>query len=133
MISQKEDRANYLGRAVLLVLFFLFISAFSGKPVNKTKPTVPYESLSDLHSGPVKGIIAAAVQLPAFQKNRVSSHDKLSFHLFSKIFKISSDNRKIAQQFIFLQQAEILIQPISYCRFYYHFFSADSDELPILS
>ena len=129
MINQREDITNYLGRTLFIVLFFLLMVFFSDKSVRQTHLPVKVQSMAEL---PANSAITDAIQLPSFQKNLVSLEDKMSFKLYNASFKRFDDNRVITQQFISLQQTEFLIKPLTECRFYYHLFSKDTGEVPIL-
>ena len=130
MKNGEENRNNILGKAVLLVFFFLFVIAFSGKSDSGKIHTRACETLSVVEASHTQAIISDAVQWPDFQESWVSFSDPMNFRLFSKSLKLSADNFTITQKLSKLQQTETTIKPISICRFYYHFFSADSDEVP---
>ncbi len=132
MINQKEDILNSFGKALIIVLFFLFVSSFSNKPA-KQDCISRGDLLYELHSNPVKAIIGDAVQFHSYQKNQVSLLNKLCLTFFNENLRIHSDNRNSNQKVISLQIAQRSIKPIHFCRFYYHLFSADSKELPLIS
>ena len=129
MINQKEDIANYLGRALFIVLFFLLMGAFSDQSVKSSGFPNKVQSVTESHATP---IIADSIQLPLFQKNLASFVDKKSFQLINTTYKRFADNRKLIQRFISLQQTELLIKPFNHMRFYYRLFPKDSDVVPIL-
>lgn len=129
MINQRENITNYLGRALFVVLFFLLMVAFSDQSAKQTNFPVKILSITESHAS---SVIANAIQLPLFQKNWVSVVDKMSFRHFNATFKRFADNRTITQRFISLHQTELLIKPLTNCRFYYHLFPKDTGEVPIL-
>ena len=129
MIDQRENITNYLGRALFVVLFFLFMVVFSDQSVKQTHLPVKVQTMTEL---PGNSVITDAIQLPLFQKNCVSFEDKMSFQLYNATFKRFDDNRMITQRFISLRQTEFLIKPLTECRFYYHLFPKDTDVVPIL-
>lgn len=122
MKNRKEDISNYLGRAIFIALFFLLLAAFSDRAVEQSKDAVQYELVSEWHAKSAQAIGTDDVQLPSFQKNLVSSVDKMNLKVFNATFKRSADDRRIAQQFISFHQTELVIKPFAMCRFYYHLF-----------
>ncbi len=133
MKSQIEDISNYLGRVLFIVLFFLLIAVFSDRPVQQSNDGVQSKFVSEWQANSAGAVVTDAGQLPLFQKNWVSSADKLSHHLFNLTLKQSADNRKIAQRIISLKQTELIIKPFPICRFYYHLFPIVAEDVPILS
>ena len=129
MKEERENRINYLGRALFVVLFFLFMIVFSDQSVKQRHLPVKVQTMTEL---PGNSVIADAIQLPLFQKNCVSFEDKMSFQLYNATFKRFDDNRVITQRFVSLRQTEFLIKPFTKSRFYYHLFPKDTGEVPIL-
>lgn len=130
MTKQRENKIDYLGSALLIVLFFFFACGFSNKPVKRCNINVyQHEQIIELHSKEVAVVIA---QPPSYQKSQVSLIDKMNFKFFNDHFKILQDNRSFNQKFVLLQKAELLIKPIVLHRFYSqkHF---DTEDLPVLS
>ena len=132
MIKPKEDMPNYLGTILFIVLFFLFVSAFSNKSVNQTSGACRYELQSEFHANSAKAIVADAIQLPSVQKICLSLLCSANFDLFSEIHKTAYTN-KITQRFILLQQTRLLIKPLLLFRFCFCIIPPDTEELPVLS
>ena len=128
-----EDISNYLGRTLFIVLFFLLIAAFSDRSVQKSNDGVQSKFISEWQPDSAKAVVPDAGQLPLFQKNWISSVDKLNLHFFNATLKESAEDRRIARQFISLCQTELQIKPRSICRFYYHLFPIVAEDVPILS
>ena len=128
-----EDISNYFGTALFIVLFLFIIAAFSDQPNQQSIKPVPHEFVSELNAKSAQAISPDAVQLPFFDKNRVSSVDQLVLPLFNPAFKLSADNRKIAQRFFSLHQTELVIKPFAMSRFYYHLFPKAAEDVPFLS
>jgi len=129
MKNQGEDMINYLGRTLFIVLFFLLMVAFSGHSVKRTNEPAKVQFAAELQPA---SVMADAIQLPLFQKNMVSSVDKMSFQHFNATFKRLDDDRMNTQRFLFLRQTDLLIKPSTNIQFYYHLFPIDSGEVPIL-
>lgn len=130
MFKQREDRNDYFGSAIFIVLFFLFVCAFSKKSDKPIGRAFQYELASELHSN-----ITALndVQQVFCQQSLIPIIDKTNFNLFNEDLKIITDNRLINQRIIFLQKTELLIKPIALHRFYYQYQYLDTEDLPILS
>ncbi len=133
MKNQIEDISNYLGRVLFIVLFFLLIAAFSDRSVQKSNDGVQSKFISEWQADGAKAVVTDAGQLPLFQKNWISSIDKLNHYLFNTSLKQSAEDRRIAQRIISLRQTELVIKPLSICRFYYHLFPIVAEDVPILS
>ena len=132
MINQKEDTANFFGTILFIVLFFLFVSAFSNKSSNQTSGACRYELQSEFHVNSAKAIVADVIQLPSVQKICLSLLCSANFDLFSNIHKTAYTN-KITHRFILLQQTRLLIKPILLCRFCFYIIPPDTEEPPVLS
>jgi hypothetical protein len=130
MISHTEDKKDYFGTVVFIVLFFLFVCSFSkntDKPVDRA---FQYELVSSIHSN-----IAALndAQQLYYHKSLLSLTDKTIFKLFSENFKIVTENRLFNQRIVFLQKSQPLIKPVVLQRFYYQYHFSNTDDLPVIS
>ena len=133
MKNRIEDISNYLGKVLFMVLFLFIVAAFSDRSNQQSIRPVPHELVSEWLSKSAQAISPVAVQLPFFDKNRVSSFDQLVLLLFNPTFKLSADNRKIAQRFFSLHQTELSIKPFALTRFYYHLFPKVAEDVSVLS
>lgn len=133
MINQKEDRTNFFGIALFLVLFFLIVSSRTDTNVKHSNDSLKFELISEFHSSPLSADIVTVINLPLFHKSWVTTQDKLDFRHDEGTLKICSDNRKVNQQMLSLQKDEFVTKNIVFYRFYYHLFSLLSPELPGLS
>lgn len=133
MKSRIEDISNYWGKALFMVLFLFIVAAFSDRSNQQSINPVPHELVSEWLSKSAQAISTEAVQLPLFEKNRVSSVDKLILPLFNPTFKLSADNRKIAQRFFSLHQTKLVIKPFALTRLYYHLFPKVAEDASVLS
>ncbi len=131
MYNQREEKNDYFGSTIFIVLFFLFIVSFSG---NSDKAIIgkasQYKIASELHSN-TNALNDA--QYLFCQENLIPLIDKANFKLFNEELKIITDNRLINQRIIFLQKTELLIDPISISMFYHHIHYQDTEGPPILS
>lgn len=133
MKSRIEDIGNYFGKALFMVLFLFVVAAFSDQSNQNSVKPVTHELVSEWLSKSAQAISAEGVQLLPFEKNRVSSVDKLILPIFNPAFKLYADNRKIAQRFFSLQQTELVIKPFALNRFYYHLFPKVAEAPSVLS
>lgn len=134
MINRKEDIINYLVRVIFIVLIFLFISAFSDNSSQQdNNSVVHHELITDLCAENKNAVIINQLQAPAFQKGWVSLIDRMNLKFSDENHKIFTDNKKIIQKYTSLQKNQLLIKPLLACKFYYHWFSLDAENLPILS
>ena len=133
MIKMKREIFNLLGRIALIVLFFLMINAFSNKYVSHDRNIASHELVSELKSINTKAVAIKPVQLPSFQKDWVSLVDRMNYKLLDKNLKIYTDNLKIKQKSISLQNTELKVKPILNWKYYFQLLSPDPKESPILS
>jgi hypothetical protein len=133
MINHKEDILNDLAGAIFIVFFFFIMSAFSGIPQKSANKPLQNLNVTEIPSGAVSAIIPNAGIFSSLEKSTVLIIAKKSISLFNEKFKISADTRKISRTIIFLRESEAYQNPPAYWRFYYHYFSKSSNELPVLS
>jgi hypothetical protein len=120
MTNQKRNTLNSIGTAIIIAFLLLLVSSFSDKSSKQTCPS-QYALSSEFHSD--KAVIADAVPLPLVQKFVLPL-------LFNDNQNSFSTNSKITRSFIILQKTRLSIKPLIPCRFYYHLFSNDAEDLP---
>jgi hypothetical protein len=130
MRNQLEDTLNRIVQAFFLAMFFLFVSSFSGTPVQKTSEAIHTELIFCMHSASLQADLTDVAHVPVYHTSLLTSFDKLSIRLYSSLLRIFSDNSIYRQREISLQQAQFLAKPLVFHRFYYRLFSIDSGELP---
>lgn len=128
MINKKENIINFLSAVFAMALFLFVISSFSNNSV-KQNNTFQHELISEIHPNNVNAVNVDAFQFPSYKKTGVS----LLKIFFNENHQTVADNRKIVQIIIFNQKNQLLIKPLSICRFYYHLFSKNAKDLPVLS
>ena len=131
MFKQKDDWGHYLGSAVFVFLFFLFLHAFAQNVEKKVNVDFPYKFASELQSNAAAVIVDE--QQVHFRDNPVHSVDKSNFKLLHQGCKLISANATFHSRLRFLHQAEILIKPVILHRFFRQYHSIDTDDLPGLS
>lgn len=128
MINKKENIINFLSAVFAMALFLFVISSFSDNSI-KQNNTFQHELISEIHPNNVNAVNVDAFQFPSYKKTGVS----LLRIFFNENHQTVADNRKIVQTIIFNQRNQLLIKPLSICRFYYHLFSKNAKDLPVLS
>jgi hypothetical protein len=126
MPNQKRDTINSIRTAIIVAFLLLLVSSFSEKTSKRSCYSTNALN-SDFRAN--NDIITDALSLPSLQKSCLP----LLLKLFSDNNKTFSDNRKIFLKFILLQKTQLSIEPLTPCRFYYHLFSNDAEDLPALS
>jgi hypothetical protein len=129
MIRQAQDKKDYFGTVVFIVLFFLFVCSFSKKSDKPVYGAFQYELVSAVHSN-----IAALndAQQLYYHKSLLSLTDKTVFKLFNENFKIAIENSLIHQRILYLQKSQPLIKLVILHRFYYQYYYTNTDDLPVL-
>jgi len=128
MINKKENIINFLSAVFAMAAFLFVISSFSDNSI-KQNNTFQHELISEIHQNNVNAVNVDAFQFPSYKKAGVS----LLRIFFNENHQTVADNRKIIQAIIFHQRNKLLIKPLSICRFYYHLFSKNAKDLPVLS
>jgi hypothetical protein len=130
MIKSREY-IDYLGRIMFIILFFLFVGAFSNNHVKSINHSpIPQQVILDTRSNTVAINIATP---PSYQNSFVSLIDKLNIRLFNTNFKVLAHNKLVQQSIIVIQKNELLVRPIVFSRFYSPHLFFDTEELPVLS
>jgi hypothetical protein len=130
MIRQKDNRDNFLGSAVFMVLFFFFMCAFAGNNQSSAARDSHYKSVSAQHSYTIALNDAQQVSTP---KIVLLYLENTNFKLLSDCYKHIDNSRFVHHRIFALQKTELLIKPIILLRLYYQYHSIDTDDLPILS
>ena len=133
MNTQQEDRFNFLGRVLFMVLFVLVICAHFDRVEKTTYFSTQYELISEVHSISNHAVGVDFFQTPTLQKNLVTLNDKIGFYLLNENFKLSFDNSLMNHKIILLQKSFLSLKPVINSRFQYHLFSLDAGEPPLLS
>jgi hypothetical protein len=126
MINNKSESVKSIVTAIIIVFFLLLISSVSDISHNSNSHSQNVLN-SELQAG--NAVIADATPLPSVRKFCLPLLSKL----FSNYNTIFASDRKIFLSFLVLQKTQITIKPFVLCRFYYHIFSGDTEDLPILS
>ena len=126
-----EDKFNYLGKVILMLLFLTVICVHFNRSDKQTNYASQYEQFAEIHSDSAHAVYVDFLQVPSFQKNLISFLDKTGISLFNENFKINIESQNINQRIILLRKSLRYRKPSSIDRFYYHLFSANQNELPL--
>jgi hypothetical protein len=137
MGNYKEDKNQNFRTIFFLILFSLFILAFSFNQGTHYSISIRYSAHYELEFGNISShhnaIICNAFRLPDFQKYCDSTPLNTSLNPFSIQNIILQYNRRIAQNFIQIQKTRLSIKPIFTSRLFFHLPSNNDDDLPVLS
>jgi hypothetical protein len=133
MNTLQEDRVDFLGRLLFMVLFALVICAHFERVEKTIYFSTQYELISEIHSISNHAVCVDFFQTPTLQKNLVTLNDKTGFYLLNENFKLSFDNSLMNHKITLLQKSIPSLKPIINKRFQYHLFSLDAGEPPLLS
>jgi hypothetical protein len=128
MVHKKGDTFSSLSTAIIIVLFMLVSASFSDKTFPSIDRSPGNELISEVHSDQNKAVMSEAVRLPSVQNSSV-----LLLHtIFNYTYKIIANDKTITQGYIELQKKQLTIKPFTSYIFYYHLFSKDINDLPVL-
>jgi len=131
MISQSAGKFHQFESAVFIVLFFLFISAFTVKPEKVS--CGDSKSISYAYLLAQVTALNNAQQVP-YQKTPILFSGKTDFiSPLNDCHKIMAVNRSINHSITVFQKTEILIKPFVYQRLYYNYHIIETDDPPALS
>ena len=133
MKDQQEDRFNFLGRVLFMVLFLLVICAHFDRVEKTIYFSTQYELITEFHSISNQAVCVDFFQIPTLQKNLVTLNDKTGFYLLNENFKLSSENNIMSHKINLLQKLILSLKPLINKRFQYHLFALDAGEPPLLS
>jgi len=137
MKNYKEDIYQNFETIFFIILFSLFVLAYTGNPGSQTSSSVKYPSQNELISGYISShrnaIICTAVKLPDLQKYCGCDLRNTGLNPFSIQNKISDCNRRITQNFKLIRNTRLSIEPVLSWRLYFYLPSGEDDNLPDLS
>lgn len=129
MIGKINESIKYAESALFVVLFFLFISAFSGNheklPYRPFPDKFSVESQLNADVIDIQQLLVLKIHLPVVNK----IHPKL----FNEGLQSIADKNYLLQKILFLRNAGIILKPILFQQLYTCFHSIDTDDPPVLS
>lgn len=133
----KEDTNRTTGIIFFMILFSLFVIASSNNPQSH----ISSSAKSPLHltevfgdeSGRGNAILISTVKLPDLQEYCECALHNTSLNPFSIQNKISDYNRRIAQNFILIEETILSTGAAPPIKLYYHHPANKDDDLPVLS
>jgi hypothetical protein len=137
MGNYKEDTNQNTGTIFFLILFSLFVLAFSSKSESQTSASSGYSLQNELTVGNISNhsdaIVFNAFSLPDLYKSYVFDLPNTRLNPFSFQYKISNYNHRTTQNFINIQQTRLVIEPLFLWRLYCPFSLGEKEDLPVLS
>lgn len=124
MEEQKRDTIRSIATAIAMGIMLFMLSSFSNKSFRQNNTPSQYILRAESHDA--KAVIADDVQIPSVQKSFLP----LLSSLFGCNNKAYAESRNISRSYILLQKTQLTIKPQTRCRFYYHLFSNDTEDLP---
>jgi hypothetical protein len=129
MIKQKEDLFNALCTAIIVVLMLFVFSAWSDHPVKENESTsaIELQLVFQIHQ---RNALDSPVEQLLFSPERI----QISFNGFNNgNLQAVADHEKISHCIFVLQKAQLPVIAENACRFYYHLFPKDAEDIPDLS
>lgn len=137
MGNYEEDTDQNFRTLFIIILFSIFVLAFSGNQGSHSSSLAISPLKNDLVSGDISShhnaIIYNAFSLPDLQKCCELALRNTCLNPFSIQNKISYYNHRITQNFILIQKIRLSIEPVLPWSLYFRLTSDEDDYLPVLS
>jgi hypothetical protein len=137
MGNYKDDTNQNSGSTLLIILFSLFVLILSSKSESQTSALSGYSLHNELAFGNISihsdAIVFNDVSLPDLYKSNVFDLHNTSLNAFSLQYRISNFNHRTTQNFIDIQKARLVIEPLFLWRLYCPFSLSEKDDMPVLS
>ncbi len=130
MIRQRRDNRNYQVSAAFVVLFFLFIYAFSENSDTPNNDIIKFNYAPELQVN-----VATLVEIQQFHflKNLLPLVDKLNPRQSNEGLHPIGDNYFFQLRIIFFQRITLIIKPILFQQLFTFYHFIDTDDFPALS
>lgn len=133
MKDQKEYSANYFGTLFFMVLFFILMTAFSGKTTFQTSWSSPVTAHVDVDSTPSGAVVEDIVAMPSMEKSCLHLLYNGNINFFSELRKIVADNNSVSRCLLAVEKTGLMIKPLLIFRFFIPHLPSGGEELPSLS
>ena len=133
MKDQKEYSANYFGTLFLMVLFFILMTAFSGKTTFQTSSSSPITAQVELISHTSCAVVEDIVAMPTSEKSCLHLLYNGNINFFSELRKIVADNLSVSRCLLEVEKTGHIFKPLLIFRLYFPHLPSGSEELPALS
>ena len=131
-----EDTYQISGTIFFIIVFFLFVFISANNQGNHYSSSSRYTSQTELVFGDLSGhhniITCNITRGPDLQKYFSCARNKTNLNQFSIQNKISDHNRRIAQNFIQIQNTRLTIEPLLLCRLCFNHSFIENEDLPVL-
>ena len=129
MINQRKDIINIIGIGLILVLFFAVLSSFSDTCIRQSNRAVRHDLISGFQSNQESAVVSKVIQCPSNLKSGI----QLLPDFFVENANILAADKKITHTISLQNKTGFLFLPVNPCRFYYHLFPKNPEDLPVLS
>ncbi len=130
MFKQSENRINYLGSALFVLLIYLVLFVFAENQ-EKDKVTIPdYKNASEFYACTKATIEARQF---GFLNSLLPVAGNFRFKPVNEKPELISCNQIILHKITFLEKTGLLIKPLIHLRFYNQYHPVDTDGPPHLS
>jgi hypothetical protein len=129
MISQSENRIEYLGTTIIFVLCLFFLASFHQNSNNPDFSGAFRFQMATQHS---VAILSKDIPQLSSLQGFISKFEEMNHIQFTEQLKLLTYNRLINQRIGSLHKVALLIKPV-YQEFCYNQQSLSSEDIPILS
>jgi hypothetical protein len=137
MGDYSEDTNHAFSSIFFIVLFSVFVMAFSANSGSHYSPSERFFPQNELLSGSISchfnAVLSSIVSLPDIQKYFECTLHNTSLNPFSIKDKLLEYNRRVAQNFILIQKTSLSSGPVLPLGLYLHLPLNRDDDLPVLS
>ena len=133
MFEQEQKIKDLPGKLLLIAFFLLFIAAFSGNSGNRHEICLEKELVIGLNTLHHEFVPAVPFKLSSYQRNLVSVTDRMHIRFLDRNNFILAENLRISRLISTLQKNTLPDKSELSCRFFYHLYSSNFRELPVLS
>jgi hypothetical protein len=137
MEKHEEDKYQNSGTIFFIIIFLIFVLAFSGKSESQASSSSGYYLQNELSHVSISvhfnATLFNSVSLSDLYKNCIHDLCNTSFNLVSLQSKIFNYDHRTVQNFIDIQKTRLTIKPLFLWRLYYPLPSNEKEDLPVLS
>ena len=133
MKDQKEYNANYFGTLFFMVVFFVLMTAFSGKTTFQSSLSSPITVNVEVNSVQSGAVVQDIVAMPTVEKSCLHLLYNGNINFFSEIRKIVADNLSVSRCLLEVEKTGHIVKPLLIFRLYFPHLPSGSEELPSLS